>query len=704
MKKNKKAVALNNAKSIGILIFVWGIGLVVLLGAFAFSKGRREVSRIALDNANAHMNIYSIDADGSAVLLESRGNFILMNTGSKDKRDDVLSFVSSKIAKSKASGKYKTFSLYISEIEDSYIGEVEDVFDSLPVDSLYIQDEAVITQMQDDSKEYRKVIDDYRNIISLADDEGSEIVQVFPDYEIVFGDAKITILGVDLTKEEYQNNLKGYINDSSLISLVTVGNTKYLSTGSISDKVEKKLVNKYEGNLQADLYTLGNYGNENSSSAEFLKYVDPDYSFALYNEDNNARTDAAFRTMYYGVYASTKENGNIHVSIRNDDISLKLDKNAIRMKVAYRTDRGEKLSGKVYQIARNNTLSNNWDFFVKDFEGYKKERINYGISLANVDSTKYGVLAFKGIEELNKTVKIDIIYSEILVDSVKLNSNEIKIDVGDTHSLTATVEPYNAKVSEYIWESDNKKVATVKDGIITGISKGKATITVRMKNSAVKDTCVVYVGDFDYSMDGLSLNTKKIVLDKSIILDLNNFENSDILWTVANNKVLEIDSANRIRPLRNGTTVIIGTLNGFTDKLRISITDGLIVTGVAEQTTVEKFLDDSKLKDSKVMNTSGKYKNNNENVFTNDVLITNEEKSISAYTISVLGDVNGDGAIEDGDISVLNNYLKGDLKLSKASLKSADVNADGKVNTKDVRVLHNYLKHRKGYETLPYKD
>ena len=704
MKKNKKIATYNGAKNLGILIFVWGIGIIVLLGAFGFSQMRKEVSRVALENSNSHMNIYTIDTEGSAVLLESRGNFILMNAGSKDKRDNVLSFVMSKIAKAKASGKYKTFSLYISTLEDSYIGEVKDIFDSLEVDSLYLPEEAVITNMENDSKEYKKVLDTYRDIVLYADEEGSEIVQVFPDYEVVFGDAKITVLGIDLDKEEYKNNFTDYLNDSSLISLVTVGNTKYLSTGSISSGIEKKLIEKYAGNIQADLYTLGNYGNNNSSSAEFLKYVNPDYSFEAYKEKSEKReSNAALRTMYYGTYASTKDNGNIEANITNDNVSLKLDKNALRMRVSYVTDNGDRLSGKVYQISRNNTLSNNWDFFVKDFEGYEKSRINYGISLANINSDKYGVDSFKGIEGLNQSIKLNVIYKEVLIDSVRLNSNEAKIEVGDTLPLTATIEPYNAKVSEYIWESDNKRVATVKDGVVTGISKGKAVITVKMKNSAVKDTCVVYVGDYDYTMEGLSLNTKNIVLDKHIVLNLNDFEDPEITWSVANTDILAVDSSNRLKPLKKGVTVLVATLNGYTDKIRVTVNDGLIVTGISEKTTVERFLEDSNLHNSRVMRDSGKYKTGDEEIYTNDILITNDKKTISAYTMSVLGDVNGEGTIEQGDISILNDYLNGKLKLTRAALQAADVNEDGKINTKDVRVLNNYMKHREGYETLPYK-
>lgn len=691
MKKNKKVTAYNGIKNLGILIFIWGIGIVVLLGAYALTKRGPKTSYAVVESTNSHMNIYTIDTNGSAVLLESRGNYILMNTGSNDSSDKVIEFVSSKIASSKASGKYKSFSLYLSNFDDSYIGEVEDIFKTFKVDSIYLPEEKVVGSITNPLEE-AKYTKKYRNITRLAEEEQSEVVDLTIDYEVVFGDAKITVLGLDDINSKDYENISTYIKDSSVISLVKVGETTYLSTGGISGDIENRLVSKYQGNLHANIYALGDYGKDTSSNAEFLKYVDPDYSITTHNGTKTSITDASKRAMYYGAFSSTENNGNISINIENDNVSFKMDKNTIKLKTAYKADSGERLAGKIYTISKDNTLSDNWDFFIKDFEGYKKERVKYGITLANILSKDYGVDIFKGIESLDKNMNIDVIYSEVLVDSIKLNSEEVKVEIGDTVSLTATVDPINAKRSSYIWESDNKNVATVKDGVVTGISKGKATITVRMKNSAITAKCIVYVGDYDTSISGLSLKIKSINIGKDVTLPLNAFENKDITWAVANTDILTVDSNNILKPISNGATVISGTLNGYTDSVFVKVTGGLAVSNIEVNTTVENLLKDMNQITAKVISNQGNVKNNEETVSTYDLLVVEKNKDINVYSISVSGDINGDGIIGSSDSDLLKEYIEGKKKLSSIALRSADMNKDGKINRSDLRVLNKYLK------------
>jgi uncharacterized protein YjdB len=63
------------------------------------------------------------------------------------------------------------------------------------------------------------------------------------------------------------------------------------------------------------------------------------------------------------------------------------------------------------------------------------------------------------------------------VTDVDLDQEEIELDVGDEVELTATVLPLTAD-QDVTWESSDPGVATVIDGIVTGVSEGTATITV----------------------------------------------------------------------------------------------------------------------------------------------------------------------------------------------------------------------------------
>lgn len=65
---------------------------------------------------------------------------------------------------------------------------------------------------------------------------------------------------------------------------------------------------------------------------------------------------------------------------------------------------------------------------------------------------------------------------------VSLNKTSVKINVGDTVKLKATVSPNNSNTT-VTWTSSNTKVATVNNsGSVKGIKKGSATITVKTSN------------------------------------------------------------------------------------------------------------------------------------------------------------------------------------------------------------------------------
>ena len=64
----------------------------------------------------------------------------------------------------------------------------------------------------------------------------------------------------------------------------------------------------------------------------------------------------------------------------------------------------------------------------------------------------------------------------IEVTSVSLSETAFKLEVGKTKQLTATIMPENASYKNVVWYSDNSKVATVENGLVTAVEVGEATI------------------------------------------------------------------------------------------------------------------------------------------------------------------------------------------------------------------------------------
>ena len=90
--------------------------------------------------------------------------------------------------------------------------------------------------------------------------------------------------------------------------------------------------------------------------------------------------------------------------------------------------------------------------------------------------------------------------ADVEVSSVTLNRGDQTLTVGDTVTVSATVNPTNATNKNVTWESSNTGVATVNNGIIKAVGKGTATITVTSSNGKT-NSIKVTVSDKQVNID-----------------------------------------------------------------------------------------------------------------------------------------------------------------------------------------------------------
>lgn len=97
--------------------------------------------------------------------------------------------------------------------------------------------------------------------------------------------------------------------------------------------------------------------------------------------------------------------------------------------------------------------------------------------------------------DVKATCAVTVTAATVPVTGVTVDPTEARLEVGATKQLTATVTPAEATVKTVTYTSSNTDVATVNaDGLVTAISAGTATITVRSTADAAKmDTCAVTV-------------------------------------------------------------------------------------------------------------------------------------------------------------------------------------------------------------------
>ena len=91
------------------------------------------------------------------------------------------------------------------------------------------------------------------------------------------------------------------------------------------------------------------------------------------------------------------------------------------------------------------------------------------------------------------TCVVTITTQSIAVTGVTLNKTMDIITVNGTDQLKAKVSPSNATNKDVTWSSDNKMVATVKDGLVTAVAAGTANIIVTTSDGHYQATCTVIV-------------------------------------------------------------------------------------------------------------------------------------------------------------------------------------------------------------------
>lgn len=99
----------------------------------------------------------------------------------------------------------------------------------------------------------------------------------------------------------------------------------------------------------------------------------------------------------------------------------------------------------------------------------------------------------KRIDFYGADVTITYTAENVHPTSVTISPSTASVEMGETVQLTETVLPDNATDKSVSWSSSNQSIATVSNGLVTGVSTGSATITVTTTDGGLTATCAVTV-------------------------------------------------------------------------------------------------------------------------------------------------------------------------------------------------------------------
>ena len=149
-------------------------------------------------------------------------------------------------------------------------------------------------------------------------------------------------------------------------------------------------------------------------------------------------------------------------------------------------------------------------------------------------------------------------------DATKVTASNITIKEGQTASIALTIEPTGASTRNVTYKSSNENVATVSNGTVTGISAGKATITIKTKNGH-EETFEVTVIESNLTKITLNPTTLNFVVGDtaskkiSATLEPADAMNRKITWTSTDTKVATVNDKGEVTAVGKGTCEVKAT-------------------------------------------------------------------------------------------------------------------------------------------------
>ena len=138
----------------------------------------------------------------------------------------------------------------------------------------------------------------------------------------------------------------------------------------------------------------------------------------------------------------------------------------------------------------------------------------------------------------------------VAVTGVTLDKETASVNVGETVTLTATVAPENAADKTVSWTSTDENVATVADGVVSGVAAGTATITATTKDGGFTAACVVTVSK------PIEITGNEIPVADNVI-DITDKTIGSISSYYGKAVAVKVEGANVLEAYEDGTTIYV---------------------------------------------------------------------------------------------------------------------------------------------------
>lgn len=252
----------------------------------------------------------------------------------------------------------------------------------------------------------------------------------------------------------------------------------------------------------------------------------------------------------------------------------------------------------------------------------------------------------------------------IEVEKIEINKTSVKIKKGEEYQLEAKCVPSNSTNKKLTWTSSNENIVKVtSEGLIYGISKGTANISVK-SNNGKKETCKVTVEEVNNEIV-INRTSATIEENKTIQLTVKNAK-EEIKWTSSDESIAVVSKSGLVKGIKKGKATITGSASNKKVKSEITVKEREIVLELNKsKISIEKG-STYKLKAT----LDGKEATNitwtSSNPIVAEVSLNGEVKAINSGTTTITVKTN-DGKSVTCKVTVTSPFKEQTLKLSKTN-------------------------------------
>lgn len=277
---------------------LFSVVLAIIVAIVAMITENTNVDPVA----EGEMFVDFVDVgQGDCALIRTSDAVILIDAGEAGTAETVVSYLKEK-------GIKNIDCCIATHPHSDHIGALYRIFEEFSVDTVLLPD--IPDELIPTTSTYEKFLDGLENV--------KNIIPAGAGDNFYFGSLNLDILG---PVKEYDD-----LNQMSLVSKVSFGNTSVMLTGDAETPAETDMLKKRNVDYSADILKVGHHGSKTSTSEKWLKAVNPQFavvSCGLDNDYGHPHKSIVNRLENFGVeYYRTDLEGHILFKSDGNEITL----------------------------------------------------------------------------------------------------------------------------------------------------------------------------------------------------------------------------------------------------------------------------------------------------------------------------------------------------------------------------------------------